>query len=365
MSEHDDLNRLLRQQSKTVEKVTNRIMNTLKKARGLTVTSTNYGSIPYMASSSFDDDDEDEEGYLSSYVHWTTSDGRVFIPAAPTVPILTPGVYEIDTSDTIGLFFEKIPVRTEGILRFPDTNSDRVVSEIKKFWERENVFVEYGLTYKRGILLYGPPGSGKSCTIQLIMQDVVERNGIVIKFTDPYTFIDGMRILRQIQPDTPVVVILEDIDSTLKLYNESEILNILDGVNEVKKVVFLATTNYPEELGARIVNRPSRFDKRFRIGYPSKESRRMYFEHLIGGGDTTKLAAKIAELNLDLGQWVEDTDEMSIAHLKELFVQVVIIGDTYEEAIHTLKSMTEVLEDKEYENEMGFAPPSKTKDFYD
>ena len=91
----------------------------------------------------------------------------------------------------------------------------------------------------------------------------------------------------------------------------------------------------------------------------------MYFEHLIGGGSAEKLAAKVDELKLDLDQWVKDSDEMSIAHLKELFVQVVIIGDTYEEAIHTLKSMTEVLEDKEYETEMGFAPPSKTKDFYD
>jgi len=125
-----------------------------------------------------------------------------------------------------------------------------------------------------------------------------------------------MRVLRQIQEDTPVVVIIEDIDSFLEIYNESEILNVLDGVNEVNKVVFLATTNYPEKLGARIVNRPSRFDKRFRIGYPSKTSRRMYFEHLIGEGDENKLKQKISDLNLDLDRWVEDTDEMSVAHLR-------------------------------------------------
>jgi len=88
-------------------------------------------------------------------------------------------------SDNIGLYFEKIPVRSEGLLRFPDTNSERVVKEIQKFWEREDVFESYSLTYKRGILLYGP-GSGKSCTIQLIMEDVVNRDGIVIKFTDPF-----------------------------------------------------------------------------------------------------------------------------------------------------------------------------------
>lgn len=294
-----------------------------------------------------DDPFDDEEEYLKSYVHWTTSDGRVFIPAAKTTPKLTPGVYEIDNSQNIGIYFERIPVKTEGLVRFPDTNSDKVVAEISKFWDRESIFDEYGLTYKRGILLYGPPGSGKSCTIQLIMEDVVARDGIVVKFTDPYIFVDGMRILRQIQPETPVVTIMEDIDATLEIYNESEILNILDGVNEVRKTVFLATTNYPEKLGARIVNRPSRFDKRFRIGYPSAESRRMYFEHLLKGKD-------LAALNVDLDRWVKDTDRLSIAHLKELFIATVILGDTYDEAIETLKSMRENLEDKDYESTMGF-----------
>lgn len=305
-----------------------------------------------------------KKDFLKSYIHWTSSDGRFFIPAAPTVKTLTPGVYEIDQNPKTGIYFEKIPVRSEGLLRFPDTNSDRVVSEIKKFWERENIFKEYGLTYKRGILLYGPAGSGKTSTVQLIIEDVVSRDGIVIKFSEPYIFIDGMRVLRQIQPNTPVVVIMEDIDSILESYSESEILNILDGVNEVSKVVFLATTNYPEKLGARIVNRPSRFDKRFRIGFPSAVSRRMYFEHLIGNGDPKRLEDKISELKIDLDRWVADTDEMSIAHLKELFVQVVIIGDSYEESIKTLESMKEFLEEKEHNGIMGFCPSEKTDDYY-
>ena len=302
-------------------------------------------------------DPDDVGRFIKSYVHWTSHDGRIFIPAAKTTKKLTPGVYEIDNSQSVGLYFEKIPIKTEGLIRFPDTNSDRVVNEISRFWEREEIFDEYGLAYKRGILLFGPPGSGKSCTIQLIMEDVVKRNGIVVKFTDPYIFIDGMRVLRQIQPETPVVTIMEDIDSTLEMFNESEILNILDGVNDVRKVVFLATTNYPEKLGARIVNRPSRFDKRFRIGYPSEESRAIYFKHLISDKSPESLG-------IDLDRWIADTDEFSIAHLKELFVAVVILGDPYDEAIKTLKKMTEVLEDKDYDTEMGFQT-AKAKDFYD
>jgi AAA+ superfamily predicted ATPase len=308
-----------------------------------------FGKGKPVISRRYDEDDWDEEEfeYDPKFVQWTTSDGSMFLPAARTVQVLPPGVYEVDSSTTTGLFFEKIDVKTEGLIRFPDTNSNRVVDEIKKFWEKEQIFREYNLVYKRGIILFGPPGSGKSCTVQLVMEDVVDRGGIVMQFWEPNIFLEGLRALRKIQPETPVVAVMEDLDSLVENYHESEILNILDGVNNVDRVVFLATTNYPNKLGHRILNRPSRFDKRFRIGFPSQKSRRMYFEHLIG-------EEKIEELNIDLDRWVKDTKQFSIAHLKELFVAVVILGDDYKEAVKTLKQMKEEVNDKDYEGYFGF-----------
>lgn len=286
------------------------------------------------------DDDSTESPFINGgCTQWSTSDDKIFIPTTVTVPKLKPGVYEVDRSANVGLYLERVPIKTEGLLRFPDTNSDKVLAEIKKFWEREHIFKEYGLSYKRGILLYGPPGSGKSSTVQLVMQDVVRRGGIVINFDNHALFVNAMRRIREIEPDTPVVVVMEDLDSIINRSNESAILNILDGMNQINKVVFLATTNYPEELGARIVNRPSRFDKRFRIGMPSAESRRMYFEHLIG-------AENVPELKIDLDKWVADTKDLSIAHLRELFIAVVILDDTYDDALKTLRSMKTVLKDK-------------------
>lgn len=296
----------------------------------------------------YDDEDWDEElEYDPHYVQWSSSDGSIFLPAAKTVKRLPPGVYEVDANAQTGLFFEKIAVKTEGLVKFPDTNSNKVITEIQKFWEREDVFRDYNLMYKRGIILYGPPGSGKSCTVQLVMEDVVARGGVVIQFWEPSIFLDGLRVLRKIQKDVPVVAIMEDLDSLIETYNESEILNILDGVNDVDRVVFLATTNYPNKLGHRIMNRPSRFDKRFRIGFPSASSRRMYLESLIGKD-------KVSELDIDLDQWVKDTVKLSIAHIKELFVAVVILGDDYKESIKTLKSMKEEVNDKDYEGFLGF-----------
>lgn len=303
------------------------------------------------------DGENDFELPENSYCQWGSTDGRIFLPYTNTAKKLIPGVYEIRNSSQIGIHFERIPIKTEGLIRFPDTRSDQVLNEVQKFWERESWFQEYGLTYKRGIILYGPPGVGKTGTIQLVVQDVVQRDGIVLEFGDPYLFIDGIRIVRLIQPESPIVVVMEDIDSLIEIHNESEILNILDGVNEVNKVVFLATTNYPDKLGPRIVNRPSRFDKRFRIGFPSEESRRIYFENMIGNEN-------IAKLGIDINRWISDTDAMSIAHLKELFVAVIILGDDYGQALETLRTMKEEVKDSDFEGQLGFSAKEKDEDFY-
>jgi hypothetical protein len=75
----------------------------------------------------------------------------------------------------------------------------------------------------------------------------------------------------------------------------------------------------------------------------------MYFEHLIGNPE------KIKELKIDLNKWVKDTDRFSIAHLKELFVAVVILGDDYKEAIETLSSMKENIHSEDDRDRfMGF-----------
>jgi hypothetical protein len=265
----------------------------------------------------------------SDVVQWTSGNDRDYFPARRTVGVLPPGVYEINVSPE-GLYFSRLSVNTENILRFEDTSSDLIYSEIQKFWGREDIFKEYGIAYKRGILMWGPPGAGKTSVISLLCQDIVRRGGIAVKFGHPSTFLLGMRYLRLIEPDKPIVVLMEDIDTTLRQYSETDVLNILDGVDRLNRVVYLATTNYPELLGARIINRPSRFDKRFKIDYPNAASRRMYLEHLVGERSIPQV---------DLDRWVRDTVNFSVAHLKELFTAVVILDDPYESALATLKTM--------------------------
>ena len=158
-------------------------------------------------------------------------------------------------------------------------------------------------------------------------------------------FIEAIRIFREIEKTTKIVVLMEDIDSLLEMHGESEVLNILDGVEKIENIIFLATTNYPEKLGDRIINRPSRFDKRFKMPHPNSETRRMYFAHL----------AKQHEKNINIKKWVADTENMSMAHLKEVFISVYVFGEKYENAIEVLKTMIETHPNsKEDEDNIGF-----------
>ena len=142
---------------------------------------------------------DDESQLQRRLIQWTTHDKKVFVPSTYSMRRLVPGLYEIDHSNTVGLYFRKVSLGTEGLVRFKETNSDEVVKEIETFWEREHLFEKFDLAFKRGILLWGPPGSGKTCTIKMVIEDIIKRKGIVLKFTNPTFFVAGTRMLREIE----------------------------------------------------------------------------------------------------------------------------------------------------------------------
>ena len=294
--------------------------------------------------------EESDEYQRQSFTQWSR-DGQNFIPTRQTQKELPAGYYEIGHNQKHGVFLEKVPVNTEELVRFPDSTFDNVIQEIKTFWDREEIFREYGIPFKRGILLYGEPGTGKSCLVKLIMSDVITRGGIVLNFEHPETFKMGVRALREVHPDKPIVVVMEDVDSILENTSRTEVLNILDGVTKTDKIIFLATTNYPEKLEERITNRPSRFDKRYEIDMLGEESRKMYFDFLFDKVPEEEVEKE----GYDVEKWAKDTKELTISHLNELFVAVVILGDDYDETLNTLKEMDNKLSTTPKGDGVGFS----------
>lgn len=268
--------------------------------------------------------EEDNPGKLVQYAYY----GQGYIPATPTTEALPPGVYNVVQSP-VGAYFLPHAIVTDRLLRLPDSRSDDVISEIEKFWPLKDRFKEFGFTHKRGILLWGPPGSGKTATISFIIKQMIEGGDIVVLANDqhPSVVANALGKLREIEPERRAIVVMEDIDTIIDSFGEAEVLSLLDGEASIDNVVFLATTNYPENLDGRVVNRPSRFDRVVKIGMPNAQARKMYLESRNLGED------------VDIDAWVAATDGFSIAHLKELIVGVCCYGNPFKIECERLRRM--------------------------
>jgi len=259
--------------------------------------------------------------------------GENFFPCKKAIKELVPGQYVIRYSQNEGLYFTKTTVNVDDLLELPDSATEKVLTDISEFWEREEYFRKFGYLWKRGIFLWGPPGGGKTSCVQLLAREIIRRGGISVYASSPASDAAGLALLREIEPNRPIIVIMEDIDAIVQEYGEADLLALLDGELQIDNVVFVATTNYPERLDKRVTNRPSRFDEIIKIGMPSADARGVY------------LSAKHPELRVDkerLKTWVDSTQGFSIAHLKEVIASVECLGRDFDETIKRLRQMMDI-----------------------
>jgi hypothetical protein len=277
-------------------------------------------------------------GNVRNYSQWKILGDGSFAPNPPTVLELEPGLYEphfIPRDQVWGL--KKLSINTDELYELPTEEISIILEDLRKFWAREEVYKKYKLMHKRGILLYGDPGCGKSGILQLCMKHIIDNvGGMVINIKDDEAvrgYMDLIENLREVEPNRPLIVIIEDIDAIANegSYVTSQLLNMLDGIKQIENVTYIATTNYPEKLAERITNRPSRFDRRYYISPPKKDVRLAYLKNKAESVDPV--------FEIDYNKWVEDTEGMSISHLKELFISVVVMENSYEDSIKSLKDL--------------------------
>ena len=304
----------------------------MKRPKGYTL------SVEDMYEDDWDEEEEEmsrEEKRRSKYfTQYAIEQGNRFRPTSKTRPKLPAGYY-VGGGDNYGIYIEKLSVNTSELIRFPDTIADQVICEFDSFWSKKDEYLSRGESHKRGFLLWGPPGGGKTCTVAFIMKDFIKAGNIVFEFNN--YLMDTLNYFRKIEPTRKIMVIIEDVDNLMRNSDlEHSLLQFLDGSVQHKNTIVIATTNYPEELPDRIINRPSRFDRISYIGAPSTRDREIYIRE-----KSKKLRSN------SIKKWVRETEGFTLAHLKELIVSVEVFGISYKETMNRLNEMRK----KEYKSD--------------
>jgi cell division protease FtsH len=199
-------------------------------------------------------------------------------------------------------FYRGKKIEFAGLIHFLDIKDktwdsivldDETKAEIKSntvgFLKQSEQWIQYGIPAKRGVLLSGEPGTGKTIICKALMS---EAEGITCITTNGYALdAEGyITELYELADDlSPSIVFIEDID--LIGQNRMEfgyqrgsallaLLAVLDGVEEQKKIVTVATTNFLESLDKALSQRPSRFDRVIRLTRPSVQQRRQHVNRL-------------------------------------------------------------------------------------
>lgn len=298
---------------------------------------------------------------IKEYSYWIVDSNNQYIPSLEliTIPKLLPGKYQIRWNHEYNRhMFVKENLVLDELIELPNPIFNEILNDIEYFWNNKKLFQKYKFAYKRGILLHGKAGCGKSSLTALLSKQVIDKGGIVLNINNSdalSTYLEAMSTcFRSIQPDTPVLVIFEDLDGLTRNPDvETMLLNILDGMNQSENVVNIGCTNYPEKLKERLLNRPSRFDKRYYIGLPNNNVRKYYFEHKI-------LPEDIKERGGDefIKKIVDDTEGLTLAHLGEFIKSVFIFGNPIDDTIKTLNDMGKNVSsyNNDDTNSVGFLP---------
>jgi DNA replication protein DnaC len=217
--------------------------------------------------------------------------------------------------------FNSIKSATFENLILPDSLKQQIQSDFQQFFSSREIYERYQIPWRRGAIFIGPPGNGKTHTLKALINQLGKPCLYIRSFkSEDETEEENMsEVFKRARMAAPCVLVLEDLDSMIDNHNRAFFLNELDGFHSNTGVVVLATTNHPEKLDTSILDRPSRFDRKYYFQLPADAERRAYIARW-----NCELQPEMRVTEKSVARVVRETQDFSFAYLKELFVTSMV-----------------------------------------
>ncbi|KAK4666640.1 hypothetical protein QC763_302050 [Podospora pseudopauciseta] len=211
---------------------------------------------------------------------------------------------------------------------------DALMRDVIGFFDTRDVYQDLGLMWKRGIILHGLPGNGKTASIKALINSLEARGkedgskripSLYVKAFD--SSMGGKWSIRYIfehaRKMAPCVLIFEDLDSLVLDEYRSYFLNEVDGLESNEGILMIGSTNHLSKLDPAIAKRPSRFDRKYHFKLPNEETRKRYAEYWRKKLESKPIVADKFEEEITY-LVAQLTDGFSFAYIRELFVSSLL-----------------------------------------
>jgi ATPase family associated with various cellular activities (AAA) len=178
-----------------------------------------------------------------------------------------------------GITFHRRPALTPADIVLPAGVLERVQRHIAGVAYHRDRLRAAGQHLKRGVLLHGPPGTGKTHTVRFLLGALPELTVILLAGPSIQFVAEAAHMARAL---APALVVLEDCDLVAESRDHYpgeqpllfEVLETLDGLSDDVDVAFLLTTNRVEVLEPALAQRPGRVDLAVEVPLPDEVARR-------------------------------------------------------------------------------------------